>query len=455
MRIAIDTECTGLDLAHGAMPFLVTVCEETPEGGLLHFWEWDVDPLTRKVDVPPEDVVEIAELLEAADDVFLHNSKFDARALARIGIQLPWEKVQDTFIMGHLLASNHPRNLTDMAVNYLQVDISHFEEDIEGIVKVARGIARLRYPEWQIAREGMEGLPSIKTSSGRDEDKPWKNDMWLPRALIKANCPQYIPEHWGVSCSQYANADSEVTLYLGIQLLQLIEERKLTKIYQHRRHLPRVAEEMESYGVSAIGEFTDQTILAYEEYVAEASAAMQCIADSYGHELELASGPALNDNMRDFIYGAMKASCAKCGYQKRVKHWNNEEPERYCPKCLKGSRKVAPSGEVLTVTHKPNLGLYIIQGKKSGNASLDKDAMDEYLSTLDGDAFTFIELLINKRKHDTDLGYMQSYRRFWVPIPGAPGYNRLHPSLNPCGTDHLRWASNSPNLQNVAKQEGE
>jgi hypothetical protein len=78
--------------------------------------------------------------------------------------------------------------------------------------------------------------------------------------------------------------------------------------------------------------------------------------------------------------------------------------------------------------------------------------MQEYLTTTEGDAYDFIRILVDKRKHDTGLSYMESYRRFWVPTE-VPDYYRVHSSLNPCATDHLRWGSNSPNLQNVGKQE--
>lgn len=104
-------------------------------------------------------------------------------------------------------------------------------------------------------------------------------------------------------------------------------------------------------------------------------------------------------------------------------------------------------------TCRKNLSLPVIRGAKTRNATLDKEAMQEYLSTLDGTALEFVRLLTDKRKHDTSLSYMQSYRRFWIPVANALGFYRIHPSLNPCGTDHLRWASNSPNLQNVGKQE--
>ena len=454
MIISLDCETTGLDLIHGAAPFLVTTCEDN---GTVRFWEWDVNPLTRQPEIPDADLVEIADLIDAAELIYLQNSKFDVRALDVVGVVLPWEKVRDTLVMGHLLASNHKHNLTDMAFEYLEFDIQKLEDAVEGVVKVARGIVRSRYPHWAIAKEGRADMPSVKPSSGRDDDKAWKADMWLPKALLKARCPQLLPEFWQTVCAEYANGDSETTILLGLEMERRIRNAGLWAIYEHRLNLPRVACEMEMTGVTAIGDYTESTIQEYQLYSAEAECALVDIAAGHGHRLELAEGAALNDNMRDFFYGAESLNCPRCDYVKRVKHWNGEQAERglNCPKCAKSSRTCSGTAVQLKITQRDNLNLPVIRGKKTGNASLDKDVMAEYTATLDGEQLEFIQLMLSKRKHDTDLGYMESYRRFWVPVAGAVGFYRIHPSLNPCGTDHLRWASNSTNLQNVGKQEDE
>jgi len=51
---------------------------------------------------------------------------------------------------------------------------------------------------------------------------------------------------------------------------------------------------------------------------------------------------------------------------------------------------------------------------------------------------------------------MEGYIRFWLPLDSDQdtGWYRLHPSLNPTGTDTLRWSSSNPNEQNISKQEG-
>lgn len=459
MIISLDTEATGLDLAHGAMPFLVTWCEE---GQNPCYIEWDVDPLTRRPEIPDEDLVYIAELLDAAEVIYMHNGKFDARALATVGIQLPWSKIRDTLTATHLLATNHPHNLTWACIEYLGKDIEPLELKIKEVTQACRKIAKRDFPSWRLADEGLPDMPSVSVSSDRDEDRPWKNDMWLPRALAKelgkvnpfrlGSTPEIANKDWLDACAKYACGDSESTLYLGLETDRLIRERGLWAIYQHRLEVEQVACEMVSYGVTVIGSYTESTIADYEEHIAESEEVLRAIAAEYGHDLELAEGASLNDNMRDFFYGAMHQRCPQCKYFKRIKHWNGESSNgSICPKCA--ARKKKPQQVLLTSSQRDNLKLPVIYSQKSGNASLDKNAMQEYLLTTEGSVQEFMKILLDKRKHGTDLTYMKSYRRFWVPVPNAPGYYRIHPSLNPCGTDHLRWASNSPNLQNVSVQE--
>ena len=451
MIISLDTETAGLDLAHGAKPYLVTTCDGD---GVVRFWEWDVCPITRQPQILPEDLAEISELIDAADLIYLHNSPFDSRALATVGVALPWPKVRDTMPASHLLASNRPHNLTWLCIEYLGVDIEPHELHVKAVVQACRTTAKREFPHWNLADEGKPGMPSVKASSKRDEDKPWKNDMWLPRALAKELGHQaalYDPD-WLDACARYANADSEHTLPLGLEMERLLRERGLWDIYLHRLQVQRVACEMVSYGVTAIGGYVEATAAEYTEYTAEAESKLVEIAAELGHDLELAKGAALNDNMRDFFYGAMHQTCPRCDYTRRIKHWNGEQPEgTECPKCAKATKRRPGTRIGMVTARRDNLHLPVVVSSKTHNATLDRDAMQEYVQTLDeGPALEFVEILADKRMYDTALGYIEQYRRYWVPVPEAPGYYRIHPNLNPCGTDHLRWASNSPNLQNVS-----
>lgn len=467
MLISLDTETTGIDLVHGAMAFLVTTCADD---GRVQCWEWDVNPLTRRPDVLAEDVVEITALIDSAELIYAHNAKFDVRALATIGIELPWAKVRDTLIASHLLASNSGHRLDELCLDYLNISIDHYEEKIKKVTQTCRAIAKRDYPTWRIAKEGMPDGPSVQDGAKRTDDKPWKGDMWLPRALAKSAADRVPDADWITACAKYANADSEHTLLLGMELEKLIQDRGLWAIYEHRLHLPRIACEMEDYGVTARGDYTAATIDEYEEHCAEAEAALHAIAASVGHRLELAEGAALNDNMRDLFYGGIKQACPRCTYVKRVKHWNGERVDTaaICPKCAKGTKRRVGMRYQLVTTRSKGLELPVITKRKTGNASLDKAAIQDYLNTLDeGPALDFVRILADKRGFDTALSYLHAYRRFWLPLTQwigtrsgdeyveqmVEGYYRIHASLNPCGTDHLRWASNSPNLQNVSKRD--
>lgn len=463
MIISLDTETTGLDWAHGVMPFLVTTCDQD---GTVKFWEWDVDPLTRKPYIPATDLTDILFLLEGTDLIYLQNGKFDAHMLDTIGLELPWHKVRDTLCMGHLLASNHDHDLTSMCVEYLGVDIEHWELAVKEVMKACRTIVKRDYPTWKLAKEGEEGMPSVKPNSKSDEDKPWKNDMWLPRALYKEyenlfatsrrldSDTKIADTKWLTVCSEYANADSAHTLPLGLEMERIIRERGLWAIYLHRLDQIRADYDIECKGVTARGKYTDATITTYSYHILESEVALTDIAAEYGHELELAAGAALNDNMRDFFYGSIHEMCPRCDRVKRIKHWNGESisEDQRCPKCLARKARPGPATVIVNIIQRDNLALPVVLGKKSGNASLDGDALEQYLATTEGDAQDFIEILLDKRKYDTSVGYMEQYRRYWVPTEEAD-YYRIHCSLKPFGTDHLRQSSSNPNMQNTSSKD--
>lgn len=465
-------------MQHGSRPFLVTTCNQQ---GMQTWWEWPVDPVTRQPDVDMDDVAAIQAEIDHADIVCLHNSKFDVGMLEAVGVSVPWPKVRDTFVMAHLLASNHPHNLTDTAIEYLgpKANILKFEQRVMVATQQCRKVVEdnsfshvgIDTRCWRIAREGLEDMPSVKGSSDREQDKPWKNDMWLLRALARAilrepNLTKLTDLHkarlqgsgypleWWTAALDYANADSAVELPLYLRMEQLVTERKLCKIFAHRSELPRVAYEMESRGVTIIGSSTDEMIAEYDQSTTAADERLVEIAAEFGHDIKLAAGTSMTDSTREFFYGAVVQGCPRCKYVKHVKHWNGGEAvDKHCPKCA--GRKRNPKTVELVTSQNPCLGLRPIKSSKTGNASLDKDALAEYIATADdGPALDFMRTFQEKRLRETALTYMLAYKRHQLPTQ-HPGYYRIHSSLNPCATNHLRWASNSPNLQNVSKKEAE
>lgn len=449
--IALDTETNGVDFKHGAMPFLVTIKDENDPDPM--FWEWDVDPLTRIPEVPPEDCQHIQQVIDAADTIAMQNAKFDYHALAKIGVTLPWDRVRDTLRGGHILASNHKHNLTDMCIEYLGIDIEKYEINVRMAVKACRDLCRRELPLWRIASGDDPSMPSVDPSSKRDEDKPWKNDMWLLRAYCKfaqENGWDYDPE-WLTLTSEYANADSVSTLYLYRYMEKEIKARGQWENYLHALKLNPIAAGIEDRGVTMSRENTEAMIEEYSCGVDFAQAECVAIAAAYGHNLELPKGASPNDSIREFFYGSCRITCPRCGTETRVKEWTDgviDEPP-LCKKCAKKGVSIATQVKRNTCLNLPRV---YSPKSKSGGPTLDKDALDHYEATLEpGLPLDFIKTLRGMRSRQTAVSYMQSYQRFW--IEDEYGFMRLYTNVNPTGTDHTRWASYNPNGQNVSKKE--
>lgn len=415
--ISLDTETTGLDLRHAARPFFVTICKDD---GTQIYYEWPVDPLTREPHIPQEDIADIKCLIKGSttEIIALQNAKFDAAALDTIGIsRFPWERVWDTIIAGHLLCSNKPHNLTDMAIQYLGINIEPYEKRLQEAVKECRRRvqqARLRirkrqktleeidytFEKWFIAASGAPGMPS----AGKDT---WKEDMWLPAAFALWTCLPEEHHYWSV-LRDYSNADSSVTLMLMKCMESEIKRRGLWEIYLERLKALPVAYTMEKRGVTVNASNLVHIRGLYKTEVERLGRVCVGIADSLGHTLELPKGASPNNSLRTFFFDVLKVEK------------------------LRGKKA------------------------KTDAPTLDKGAMEHYLLTLPAHskALTFVRALLSKRARDTSLAYMAAYERFWKPTADA-GWYVLHPSLNPTGTDTLRWSSSNPNEQNISKKDSE
>jgi DNA polymerase I-like protein with 3'-5' exonuclease and polymerase domains len=461
--ISLDTETTGVDMRHGAAPFFVTTCDDHGE---QQWWEWDVDPLTRRPIVPQEDALEVYGVVQSAavNGLVAQNSKFDVAALVtalglrHLGLDWPWESTHDTLIAGHVLASNRPHDLTSMAVQYLGRDIEPYEEPLhQAVLKARRVVQQARLKEkrkslskkppkpkkrprkedaaghlfsediaaateppdplasWAIAAADREDMPSAR-------GKVWKFDTWLPRALIqywRNNNPKLYEEFggdkspWWTVLSDYANTDSAVTIMVWNRQREELERRGLWKIYNMRRRVMGIAFKMEDRGVTVSEERLSALQAEYREESASARRVCVNIAkDEHNYDLELPRN-GVNNSLRRFVYEMLEL-----------------EP-------------------------------IMNKRARSANPTLNKDVLEYYLLTLPQNklARTFVRMLSDMRKRDTALNYMNGYRKFWKPLLDGegrpvPDWYVLHPHLNPTGTDTLRWSSAQPNEQNISKKEG-
>lgn len=235
MPVALDTETSGIDAHHGALPFLVTTCDDL---GSNITWEWFVDPLTRLPIIErEEDLDDIQAILDSADLLILQNAKFDAMALEKLfrkfgrKIRWPWEKVRCTLMAGHLLATAWQHDLTSMVLHYVGEDIEPYEKSMKVECNAARRMARSKYPTWRIAEKGLPEMPSVKGGStkakkGVESESPWKNDSWLPRALAREL--KLPPDHnWWTVTRAYADVDSASTMLLWQEMEKELVRRNL------------------------------------------------------------------------------------------------------------------------------------------------------------------------------------------------------------------------------------
>lgn len=430
MIISLDTETTGKDMHHGALPFFVTTCDDK---GQHRFWgppDWSIDPVSRVVTYAPGDLEAIQQIIDDAELIVIQNAKFDVSALnAAMGGKLrwPWEKVRDTLLASHLLYSAPPHDLTALCLQYLSVDITPQEQKIKRITSQARKLVQADYraykaqdkkslfgdsqdslypfADWAIAKEGRSDMPS----AGKE---PWKYDMWLPRAILDYWTNVDVPwesdptlGEWATALEQYSNTDSAVLLPLWRVMERELERRGLWKIYEERLKVLPITYEMEQKGITLSGSRLKQLKQEYSEESSRLERLCVNIASTYdGYELTLPKG-GVNNSLREFIFDTLK--------------------------------------------------LPIVGVTEKGEPSLNKEAIKDWELTYPATSREgkFLRSLKAKRQRDTAVTYMMGYERFWLPLPGEMDWFILYPFLNPTGTHTLRFSSNSPNEQNISKKE--
>lgn len=486
--IALDTETNGMDFYHGCRPFLVTTCtpdHKHPEG--INSWlEWEVDPLTRKPTVPPEDMSWIGDILRRSEKLILHNTRFDFAAIQTLSsreIRMPWEKVEDTLIAGHVLWSNDPHNLTDMGVKYLGYrKMQDYETRLEEACKKARDYARRKLPHWQLAKHGRKDMPSCKKGGGKDKrgqtkDSAWKNDMWLLKALEKeGHCKEYWDDWAGENgnglTADYANMDSSVTLRLWPVLLDLLNRQGLYPHYREQMRLLPVGAKLERHGVILSAERLEQQVQKFAKGVSDTTEICCRIAHELGYRrlnkkgvweegLKLSKNGGNNQSLSRFVFGQAIVYCQTCQVRMELHYDNIEQSKQYqaqgrqCANC-KAKKRPVP-GKPVVVEYR-NLDLPVVAKTKSGAPAISKEAIEIWRHTdLSETQRQFVEAVAALRGQAKAIEALNRYRAFWLPIgpPDKRGrrlWMLIHPNLNQTGSDTLRWSSRNPNLQNISKQ---
>jgi hypothetical protein len=75
--LGYDVETTGNDVRHGCLPFSFQFANEE----VVHYFEADVDPLTRVPSYTDEMLASVIDIL-CSDEIVLHNAKYDCKFTA-------------------------------------------------------------------------------------------------------------------------------------------------------------------------------------------------------------------------------------------------------------------------------------------------------------------------------------------------------------------------------------
>lgn len=212
--IALDTETTGLDLRGRCRPFYISTCDTE---GRTKCWRFPVDPYTRGVEVRPKDREDVCRYLYGNTIVF-HNCKYDARALAKIGVDIDWNNFEETVLASHAVSSSDKHGLKELALKYLE----YSDRDERALHKKTIS-ARLKASAlgWNI------------------HDSVYA-DYWIPSQLDPTD----------TTLEEYATQDAERTILLWMLFKEVMEKEDLMKGYEREKELLKVVYKMETDGIT-------------------------------------------------------------------------------------------------------------------------------------------------------------------------------------------------------------
>ena len=391
--LAIDTETTGLNFVLGAEPFMVTACDEE---GNLFYWEFDLDPTTKKIRRNRSTLKDLRETLKSYDYWVFHNANFDLRALATL-FEIPvqqitkyhkhptafWDHIHDTLLMSHVLDNQRSHGLKDLSVRYLK-----FPKDDEATLREATIAARRAVrslhrkeliPDWQI----------------HDETEA---DYWLPKLIFKA-FPDLAQPHWEDVCLSYALKDVERTISLYTLFKDLLTQREYYGVYLREIDTLKVVTDIQSRGMNFLKPVANTALANLEADIANYSQKLMAKVNSFGiEEMNLESVPQL----RNLLYTVMKFP-------------------------------------VVALTDK-------------GQPSTDSDTLSHLISCCpDHPHVDFLIYLKELKLNLTSSKYIRNYMHFAIPFQeGKRKKFKLFPNLNQTGTKTTRFSCSNPNGQNIS-----
>jgi len=431
--LSLDTETTGLDLQHKCKPFCVSTCNVQ---GDVNYWEWKVNPVTRRPKITPKQRRELREHIEGKILIF-HNSKFDNRALNSVRIfpeyiedQFPTSpgkihtkchSFQDTSPLSHVFNSSESHKLKDLALDKL--DFSDIDESqLKEQVLIACRLVDKYFPGWN---KGYDLKGKRQTAM----------DYWMPKAFldrfswVEAKKIIYLKSKPGTKAAQkkiddlekkiellipnlnkeYACKDAERTILLWMMYWEWLKETyeegniNYIKAYAREKLLLPVTYRMQSKGITV-----------------------------NNHYLEEADQKVTGDSTRLF------KECDRIGRKVlKRKVFNSKSNNKDLPQLLYSEEGFQ---------FKP------IKFTPTGSPSVDQDSIEGLLDTQSKSKVhtQYIKALLEAKLNVSASSYIQGYKSF-IQASMYEGYSILYPSLNCNGTKTTRFSSSNPNGQNVSK----
>jgi len=391
--LAIDTETTGLNFLLGAEPFMVTACDLE---GNLFYWEFDLDPTTKKIKRNRTTLKDIRQTLKQYDEWVFHNANFDLRALATL-YQIPvqevcqlhkhsdgfWWHIHDTLLMSHVLDNQRSHGLKELSVRYLKFPKDD-EESLREATKAARRLVRSLHrkgeiPDWQIHEET-------------------EADYWLPKLLFRA-FPELSQPNWNEVCLSYALKDVERTISLYTLFKDLLLKRDTYRIYLQEISTLRVVTDIQSRGMNFLKPVATEVLTGLETQIEDYSQKLMEKVNSFGLETCNFESPP---QLQHLLYQLMRFP-------------------------------------VVALTDK-------------GKPSTDASTLQHLISCCpDHPHVDFLVYLKELKLNLTSSKYIRNYLHFAIPSKqGKRNRYTLYPNLNQTGTKTTRFSCSNPNGQNIS-----
>lgn len=259
--VAIDTETTGLNAWTGARPFAVSAYDGDEEW----YWEWTVNPRTRKPRIRQRDVREIRELcLEPGTRKRFWNAKYDYLMLRSIGVDMrecvDRGEVDEVSFMARAVNNlEFAYRLKPLAKKYVD-----FPDDDEQALRAA--VVRCR---------------RVAKKLGWNKADDVEGDYWMPFTLSVLH-PELLPEEVDLEvCRRYAVNDAIRTWELGEMYEYGMDDLDVRGTYAAEMALWPVTLGMEERGAMIDEARLEECRAACEEKI---RSSMATLVDASGRE---------------------------------------------------------------------------------------------------------------------------------------------------------------------------